>query len=701
MRIEFTYLRSRLARRIFWLFVVCALLPISMLALVSLISVSSELKQQSRRRLGQASRDEGVVIFERLVLLDANLRTLAANAKFLAGSGKEEGAFPSNLETHFRGIALSSEDGTFRTLAGRPPQRPVLSVQEQDFVRSGKTLLSLQKCDDSRPCIYLVFASKGLGARYDLVVGEVRPGFLWSSEEMPESMDLCILDQHEHPLFCPRNEPQVVADHASGDFEWKQGSQTYLGHYWKLPLKSRFFEDHWTVVASETSDAALSSLGSFRHNFPLAVLLALWIVLFLSIIQIRRTLVPLEKLREGTGKVAAGELGARVSVNSRDEFKELATSFNYMAGQIETQVQSLKTLNEIDHAILSSWDLDHIVEGLISRLPALLTYDVAGITVIGAGAKKESTTYLAAARGSLRVVNTEITEGDLKILAEKPESFITGSEELFPQYLLPLVAQGMRQLLVLPIAVEGKPAAAMAFGRTTSQEWTGEERQQARRVADQVAVAFSNARLVSQLKELRWGTLTALARAIDVKSSWTAGHSERVTEVAIKIGREMGLSGKDIDILHAGGLLHDVGKIGIPASVLDKPGPLTEEERLVVQEHVLIGVRILKPIPGFEEYLPIVREHHEWFNGKGYPYGIAGENITIHARIFALADVYDALISDRPYRKGMPLQRAVSIIRGSSGTQFDPQLVDAFFRVLEREGTSVTTELEKPVPVAG
>jgi len=205
-----------------------------------------------------------------------------------------------------------------------------------------------------------------------------------------------------------------------------------------------------------------------------------------------------------------------------------------------------------------------------------------------------------------------------------------------------------------------------------------------RAVADQAAVAFSNAGLVSQLKQLRWGTLTALARAIDAKSSWTAGHSERVTSMAIKIGRELGLSGKAIDTLHAGGLLHDVGKIGTPVELLDKPGALTPEERLVVQEHVLIGVRILKPIPGFEECLPIVQEHHERIDGKGYPYGLEGENITLHARIFAVADVHDALISDRPYRKGMALERVVTMIREGAGTQFDAQVVEAFLRVVAR-----------------
>jgi putative nucleotidyltransferase with HDIG domain len=167
--------------------------------------------------------------------------------------------------------------------------------------------------------------------------------------------------------------------------------------------------------------------------------------------------------------------------------------------------------------------------------------------------------------------------------------------------------------------------------------------------------------------------------------------------MAMKIGRELGLSEKDLDTLHAGGLLHDVGKIGTPLHLLDKPGPLTPEERLEIQDHVMIGVRILGPIPGFEEYLPIVREHHEWFNGKGYPHGIAGENISFLARVLAVADVYDALISDRPYRKGMPISQVEAIIRKGSGAQFDPRAVDAFLRLLEKERPSVVQVSQEPV----
>ena len=184
------------------------------------------------------------------------------------------------------------------------------------------------------------------------------------------------------------------------------------------------------------------------------------------------------------------------------------------------------------------------------------------------------------------------------------------------------------------------------------------------------------------LEQLDLGTLTALARAIDAKSAWTAGHSERVTNLALKIGHAMDLPAKSLEILHRGGLLHDIGKIGTPLTVLDKPGKLEPEEMQIMRDHVKIGVHILEPIPCFREALPIVAQHHEWFDGSGYPAGLAGENISLHARILAVADCYDAMVSNRPYREGLPKQEAIEILRQRSGKQFDPLLIEVFTRLM-------------------
>jgi putative nucleotidyltransferase with HDIG domain len=212
-------------------------------------------------------------------------------------------------------------------------------------------------------------------------------------------------------------------------------------------------------------------------------------------------------------------------------------------------------------------------------------------------------------------------------------------------------------------------------------------------MADHLGREFRiQARLIEELAQNDLGTLTALARTVDTNSPWTAGHSERVTNLAMTLGRELGLPPDEIDQLHRGGLLHDIGKIGVPASILDKPGKLTEEEYAVVRRHPSKGAEILEPIPNLQKVIPIVSQHHERFDGKGYPDGLSGESISLHARILAVADVVDALVSDRPYRPGWSREKVLAYARENAGRQFDPGVVEAFLRIEARRSGNAPAE---------
>lgn len=183
------------------------------------------------------------------------------------------------------------------------------------------------------------------------------------------------------------------------------------------------------------------------------------------------------------------------------------------------------------------------------------------------------------------------------------------------------------------------------------------------------------------LEAFNIGTLRTLARAIDAKSHWTAGHSERVTAVAVALARALDLPEAEVRQLERGGLVHDIGKIATPAEILDKPTLLSAEEMRIVQLHPEQGVHILDPLPAFREVLPIVGQHHERWDGSGYPARLAGTAIARTARVLAVADVYDALRSDRPYRSGLPHARVVTVIRNASGRHFDPDVVAAFLQI--------------------
>lgn len=186
-----------------------------------------------------------------------------------------------------------------------------------------------------------------------------------------------------------------------------------------------------------------------------------------------------------------------------------------------------------------------------------------------------------------------------------------------------------------------------------------------------------------ELKSLYHGLILAFANAIDAKSTWTRGHSERVSEYALSIAREMGLEKKDMEDLRIACLLHDIGKIGTYDGILDKPGKLTDEEFALVKKHPLKGEEILKPIKELEHILCIIRSHHERIDGKGYVDGLKGEEIPFLARILCVADSFDSMTADRPYRPSPGKAYAISELKRCSGTQFDPQVVEAFLKILD------------------
>jgi putative nucleotidyltransferase with HDIG domain len=189
------------------------------------------------------------------------------------------------------------------------------------------------------------------------------------------------------------------------------------------------------------------------------------------------------------------------------------------------------------------------------------------------------------------------------------------------------------------------------------------------------------------LRALEWdmvlASITSLAKALDERDPYTRFHSENVARYAVAIGRKAGLNSAQLESLRLAGLLHDIGKIGIPDVVLHKPGRLTDEEFERIKQHARLGTDILQPIPSLEEVLPGILHHHERIDGEGYPAGLKGDEIPVMAKILAVADTYDALVTDRPYRRGMSPERAMAIMRKAAGAQLAPGYVDLFLEWLE------------------
>lgn len=189
-----------------------------------------------------------------------------------------------------------------------------------------------------------------------------------------------------------------------------------------------------------------------------------------------------------------------------------------------------------------------------------------------------------------------------------------------------------------------------------------------------------NISLFAEQEKLLIGIVRAMVNAVDAKDPYTCGHSDRVALMSKQIAKQMGLDARTCEEVFLAGLLHDIGKIGVPDSVLLKPGRLTDEEFEQIKQHPVIGYKVLQHLDKIAYVLPGVLHHHESVDGSGYPSGLVGDEIPLYARILAVADSFDAMTSDRPYRKGMPFEKADSIIRENAGKQWDADVVDAFFR---------------------
>lgn len=196
-----------------------------------------------------------------------------------------------------------------------------------------------------------------------------------------------------------------------------------------------------------------------------------------------------------------------------------------------------------------------------------------------------------------------------------------------------------------------------------------------------------------QLREAYYGTIESLRLAVDAKDSYTKHHSDRVSYYSVLIGKQLGLNDEDLEVLKQGALFHDVGKIGIPDSILQKPGKLTNEEYDDIKNHPSIGSKILAPAKIFNDLVPMVLHHHERYDGRGYPVGLSGEDIPLMARIVCVADSFDAMTSDRSYRPRFDVITALGELENCKGSQFDPICVDAFLIALRQNKEQVKQDI--------
>lgn len=349
--------------------------------------------------------------------------------------------------------------------------------------------------------------------------------------------------------------------------------------------------------------------------------------------------------------------------------------------KLSNKMETIRVMHEIDRSILSNLDPGKILETAVNMLARVIPCDRA--TVALADRERGGLVYEAGfgldfiPKGAF-IAFDETNTTDV-VTTGRPQYMSDLREISSPlPFERGLMRDGFLSQIRVPLAVKGEVVGVLSMGKRRPAGFVPEDLATLEKLAYQISLALENARLVQDLESLFLGIVRTLSRAIDAKSPWTYGHSERVTRIALEIGGKMGLGEKEMKDLELAGLLHDIGKLGTYESVLNKEDALTKEEHDLIKEHTAKGAEIVEPIKQLRDIMPIIKHHHESYDGRGYPEGLRGREIPFLARILSLADAVDAMSADRPYRKGKPMEEIIEELKRCSSSQFDPEVVRAY-----------------------
>ncbi|MBM7866287.1 HD domain-containing protein [Heliobacterium gestii] len=432
----------------------------------------------------------------------------------------------------------------------------------------------------------------------------------------------------------------------------------------------------------------------------------------------RRLTLPLVRLTEAARRVADGDRAVCVPEVGTGETAALAAAFNQMAAAVADhraslqaeirkatislaeKVETLEAMDRIFRSVMAqNARRDEVIKTLISHIQARVTADALFIAVWDEGTKTAEF-YMWEGRSTGIVTDSvPLDQTRLPAVADEGQPRICADlsrEDLCPQEE-EFLALGYHSIVYVPVMAGDKALGTIIVSNREAGFYADGTVDRLMELAQAIAIALKSAHAYASLNSAFWQMIRTLSRAIDMRDAYTGGHSEQVMLLSRTIARLAGLSDSEIETVGIAGLLHDVGKIGIRESILQKPGPLSAAEFNEMKSHSALGAELLRPIGLFRNVADIVYHHHEHYDGRGYPVGLAGENIPIASRVIAIADAIDAMASSRPYRKGLPPDVIREELRKHAGAQFDPRLVEIVLRHFDELITVVSRTADKAV----
>jgi len=460
--------------------------------------------------------------------------------------------------------------------------------------------------------------------------------------------------------------------------------------------------EHLGAIAMKVNTSLVQETIRNHNNRMTWIYLAeaILLILLLGYLMHRLIFKRLIMLREGVMRIAAGDYSHHIAGESGNELGVVTREFNRMTDQVSAlvaereekmkeqmiQLDFLEGMSQTLSQTLSiSETMDHFVRCLTDSMG--VTYSCIALL----GEDKKSLVICAShpVRSMPDTLEPCQTCGETDypvlwhVIEDRRHRLVDNFDFLsYPERKL-FQTHDAKAVLCVPIIGKKDVLGVVMLGESRSLEREPINKAKIKfgyAMVSQAAAAIENDRLQNQLVEQSKNAVLAMAEAVDKKSPWTAGHSKRVTEFALAIAGELGWTAEQLDDLRLAGLLHDLGKIGTPSTILNKAGKLTGEEYAVIKKHPGDGAHIISHMKQLHGLVPSICHHHEWYNGKGYPDGLQGEEIPLAARILAVADAYDAMTADRPYRKGLSRKEALKRLQLGAGEQFDPGIVGTFLQ---------------------
>ncbi|MEJ2282379.1 MAG: HAMP domain-containing protein [Desulfobacterales bacterium] len=392
MNFTVTFRRSKLARQILILFLICALLPLLSLSFFSYFQVTQNLTEQGFRVLRQNTKTVSLSIYERLLLLETEMRFLA-DQLIEKGSGhiiKDVKDYHQPNVKHFNALGMTNYQGVQYQLSGHFNHIPSLDSNRTPPYEYRKAIILIDDQTEGRASVFMMIGLEQTEFGNDFLVAEINPDYLWGigeADSLPPMTEICVFDSAGKLIITTLPQPRGLLtsidllqnSSAWGQFKWNHQGRPYLASSRELFLQSRFQFPGWMVVLSQSKADALASVTEFKIIFPLVLLLSIFIVLFLSTNYIRKSLTPLEKLKNGTQLIADGNFNTRVAINSDDEFEELATAFNKMSSRLNHQFKELSMLAKIGKAMANILSKDRLIQAASHAMEKYLDFDRAMI----------------------------------------------------------------------------------------------------------------------------------------------------------------------------------------------------------------------------------------------------------------------------------------------------------------------------------